>query len=184
ADECELEGGDVPDLVPSEIGVLLERKSDVLRERHRAPQGSALIEHAHAPQDRFPFACRRPREVDAAIEDIALRGFTEPDQMTQDRALAAATPTHDDEDLAPLDAEIEVPEDDAIAVGEGELVDGDVGLRVGHGSDPEDVEEHREEAVRADDQHDPRHDRRGGCIADGRRAFSTLNSPETACDRN
>src|SRR6184192_3201613 len=142
ADQCQLERGDVPDLVLGEIRVLLERKSDVLRERHRAPQRSALIEHAHAPQDRFPFACRRPREVDDAIEDIALRGFTEPNQMTQDRALAAATPTHDDEDAASLDGKIEVREDDAIAVGEGEFVDGDVGLRVGHGSDPDDVEEY------------------------------------------
>jgi hypothetical protein len=52
----------------------------------------------------------------------------EPDQVSQQRALAAAAAAHDDEDVTALDGEDEVALDHKAAIGHGQIPDRDVRL--------------------------------------------------------
>ena len=85
------------------LGVLAQRQADVLRQRHRAPQRAALVEHAEAAQLLLPRLVVGLPEGNAVVEDVAPAGCLQADQVAQQRALAAAAAAHDDEDLAALD---------------------------------------------------------------------------------
>src|SRR6185369_15282983 len=104
------------DLRRPEPSVGLEHEADVLRERERAPERAALVEDAEAARQSAPLLGRGAREVLLLVEDLALRRLEQPDQVAQQRALAAAAAAHDHEDLAARDREVEVVHDHARTV--------------------------------------------------------------------
>src|SRR4030095_8155518 len=109
-----------PDLLSLWLGQVrnsLERQADVLRERHRAPQGPALVEHTDLTPEPLALLGGGLREVDVAVEDLALGGFVEPDHVAQQRALAAAAAAHDEEYLAAPDLDVEAAHHHAITQG-------------------------------------------------------------------
>src|SRR5206468_5734329 len=126
SDERQLERSDVADLRWRQIGVFLEGQANVLGERHRAPQGAALVEDSEAALHFLPLLGNRAREALAIEPDLTLRRLVETDQVTQQRALPATAPSHDDEDLAAADREVEVAHQDEASVGHRQVADGDV----------------------------------------------------------
>src|SRR6266403_2163228 len=100
AHQRELERGQRGDLFGANRGVLLQRQGHVLRQGHRAPERSALVEHSEASQEAVAFRRRHFPETGAGplVEDGPLGRLLEPDQVPQQRALSAAASSHDDED--------------------------------------------------------------------------------------
>src|SRR2546428_816938 len=63
----------------------------------------------------------RAREALAAVEDLALGGLREADQVAEDGALPGAAAAHDDEDGAAPHGEVQVVQDDEVPVGDRRL---------------------------------------------------------------
>ena len=126
-DQRELERGDLADLRGGEIGELAERQADILRECHRAPEGSALVENAEPARHELALLVVGAPERLLVEEDVALGGPEQSDQVPQERALAAAAGAHDDENLAASHGEVQIVLDDEIAVGHGQVHDADAG---------------------------------------------------------
>src|SRR5262249_20371400 len=129
SDECELERCDFANLRQAEVRVLLQRQADVLGERHRAPQGSALEEHAEAPQHGFSLFGGGRGEARSVVQDLALRGLEQPDQVVEQRALPAAAAAHDDAHVSAVHGEVEIAHDDEAAEGHRQVPNLDVNLR-------------------------------------------------------
>ena len=110
------------------VGVFLQRQTDVLRERHRAEQRPALVRNADAAQCRKPLVALGGGDVDAIEPDMALHRRMQPDQMLEQRALAAARTAEDREYLAVLHLEIQVVQDRIAAVADGQMLDPNDGL--------------------------------------------------------
>jgi hypothetical protein len=108
----ELELDDFGDHAGVQARELLERQRHVLRQRQPAPQGAVLVEHAHAPPHTVAPRFIRGAEVLAAEQDRAAGRLLQPDQVLQQRALAAAAAAHDDEHLAARHREAQVLHDD------------------------------------------------------------------------
>src|SRR5262249_61373908 len=98
-------------------------------ERHGAPQGPALEEHAQAPQHGLPLLRGGRGEVRPVVEDLALRRLEQADEMVEQRALAAAAAAHDDAHVSAAYGAVEVPHDDEAAEGHRQVPNLDVGLR-------------------------------------------------------
>jgi hypothetical protein len=58
----------------------------------------------------------------AVVEDLSVRRALQPDHVPQERGLAAATASHDDEDLARRDGEVQILLDHEVAVRHGEIL--------------------------------------------------------------
>jgi hypothetical protein len=91
-----------------EIGELTQWQTDILRQGHRTPQRPALIQDTEAAHQSFAFFGFGAREVEVAIEDLALGRFLETDQMAQDGAFATSAATHHDKDVAAPNNEIQI----------------------------------------------------------------------------
>src|SRR4029077_15058868 len=91
----------------------------------------ALVQDSEPPQQTFALLGLGLREVDVSVCDLARRRFLEPDQMTQQRALAASAAAHDDEDVAALHHEIEIAHQHETAVGHRQVAHDDVRFRAG-----------------------------------------------------
>src|SRR5208282_3333993 len=109
--------GDFANLRRGQIGELAERQADILRQRHRAPQCAALVQDSEAPQQTLALFRLGPREVDVSVNDLARGGFLEPDQVAQQRALAASAAAHDDKDIAAPYDEVEITHKHETAIG-------------------------------------------------------------------
>src|SRR2546427_747816 len=122
--------GDGEDLVCRSRHVFLKGQGDVLRQGHRAPERASLVEQSEASHQ--PLALRRrhlPKaSAGALVGDRPPGGFLKADQVPEQRALAAATPSHDDEDLPLVHGEVEVLHHDRVAVGHGEVAHRDPGM--------------------------------------------------------
>src|SRR6267142_3917726 len=132
-DERELERGQGGDLLRFEGGIFLKGQGHVLRQGHRAPERAALIEHSEAPQHALAFRRRHLPETSAAalVMDGPPGGLVEAEQVPEQRALSAAAPSHDDEDVPLVHGEVEVLHDQGAAVGHGEVAHRDLGTRFG-----------------------------------------------------
>src|SRR6266568_331822 len=129
ADQRELERGQGGGLPRRDGGVLLERQGHVLGQRHRAPQRAALVEDAEASQDTLALARRHLPEPGAGplVVDAPAGRLLQPDEVPQQRALPAAAPSHDDEDVALVHGETEFSHHDVAAIGHGQVADRDLG---------------------------------------------------------
>jgi hypothetical protein len=104
---------------------LAERQGDVLGERHRAPQGTALIDDAEAAREALAHRRRSLPEADAVDYDPTARRRLQPDHRAHHRGLAAAAAAHDDKNFAAPDREIEVLLDHEVAIGDVDVLDPD-----------------------------------------------------------
>src|SRR6266851_1644620 len=112
-------------------GVLLQRQGHVFRQGHRAPERAALVEDSEPSQEALAFGRRHLPETSAgtSVRDRPLGRLLQSDQVPEQRALSAAAPSHDDEDVALVHGEVEVLHDHGVAVGHGEVAHGDFGTR-------------------------------------------------------
>src|SRR5713101_1185005 len=124
----ELERGDLGDPIGTQVRVLAKRQLDVLRQRHGAPQGSALIQDAHAAEHPLPDGQLGRPEALAVVEHVASQGLGQPDHVPEERALAASAASHDHKDVAGTDGEAEIALDDALPVSHVDVADLDPGL--------------------------------------------------------
>src|SRR5262249_4888004 len=128
SDECKLERCDFANLRQGEVRVLLQRQPDVLGQRHRAPQGSALEEHPEASQHGFPLLGGGLGEARSVVQDLALCRLEQPDQVVEQGALPAPAAAHDDAHVSAVHGEVEIPHDDEAAERHRQMAHLDVGL--------------------------------------------------------
>src|SRR5207237_5337602 len=136
------------------IGIFCQRQSDVLSERHRAPERSALKEHSKFAQlGSAPFLVRAPKTL-AIIENVALGRALQADHVPEQRAFATSASTHDDEHGAASDASVDVPHDLVRTVGHGQVLNLNFNIVAVHGldSDVQGVAENSKNAVRGNDR--------------------------------
>lgn len=91
---------------------LAQRRGDVVVHRQRREQSAVLKQHAAAAQQRR--ALHRRQRVEAPTEQahLAARRLEQPHHHAQQRCLAAARPADEGQDLAGLDAQVDVVVDD------------------------------------------------------------------------
>ena len=128
ADEGELIGNELADGLGRQSGVFFQRHGDVLGKRHGGPQCAGLIHHAKAADEFLPFHRTGGGEILVAIENAALDGFQQADEVAQQRALAAAAAAHDDKNVLLGDLEIEIPHDHEGVISHRQIADRDLGL--------------------------------------------------------
>src|SRR5712664_721860 len=130
--ERELQRGHRRDLFRPGLNVFLQREGHVLRQGHRAPERSALVEHSEASQEALAFRRRHFPETSAGalVEDRPPGRLVQSDEVPEQRALPAAAPSHDDEDVALVDREVEILHDHRAAVRHGEIAHRDLGTRL------------------------------------------------------
>ena len=129
AHQGELERHDLAHFRGAQVGVLAERQRDVLGKRHRAPQGTALVEHAKAMHELLAFLRRGVPEAHAVVEHLAARRLLQADHLAHERALTATAAAHDDENIAAPDCEIQLADQHEAAVGQVHVAHHDVRIR-------------------------------------------------------
>src|SRR5438552_3178108 len=105
--------------------VFLERQADILEQRHRTEQRTTLVHHADLGQDCTARCALRADDILAVDQDLARHRLIEPDHVLQERALAAARGTENDEHLAAIDGEIHVLEQNVAVVAGDQTLDAD-----------------------------------------------------------
>src|SRR5678816_4711504 len=98
----QLERGQRGNLFRAGQRVLLHGQRHVLAESHRAPERASLIEDPEAPEQALAFGSGHLPEIGAGplVANRPPGGFLQPDEVPEQRALSAAAPAHDDEDLS------------------------------------------------------------------------------------
>src|SRR6185436_5291783 len=126
AEPVQADGGEpqrdhLADHGPGQLRQLAQRQRDVVRDRHRAEQRVLLERHARAAQEA-PARLRR-QLVERLVEQPELAGERrqEARERAQERRLPAARAAEQREDLARLDAQIDVLEDRPVAVADREI---------------------------------------------------------------
>ena len=97
----------------------------VLGQRHRTEQRSALVGDAEPAHDLAAVPLIGLHDAVALNQNISLLRRIEPDDMLEQRAFAAAGAAENAENFAALNLEIQVFEDDFIAVADGQAPDFD-----------------------------------------------------------
>src|SRR6202041_1618186 len=105
-DQSQLQRGDVANLRLRQIGKFAERQSDVFRQRHRAPQRAALIQHAEMPQHLLALLGLALGEIEIPVPDFALGRLDQSQHVAEQGAFAAAAAAHDYEDVAMIYGEV------------------------------------------------------------------------------
>src|SRR5881409_2946965 len=123
---------DFEDLCGAEVRILGERHPDVLRQRHRAEERSALVEDADATEHPVALHGIGARETRAAVEDPPVDRFVQADHVTEQGALPGSARSHDDEDIVVTHGEIEVVHQNEAPERHGDAPDGDVRLVLRH----------------------------------------------------
>src|SRR5690606_9718298 len=168
-DRLELHQHQVADHVLGQVGVLAQRKGDVLERGEVGEQGAELVEHAHAsPQAIEPVAVETMHVLAVEHDRALLRAQLAADQP-QDGRLARAGASDQRDDLSALETHRDVVQDDALAVSE---------------TDPVQREElwHRGVAVRGlvfRRTRDSKPGRRPGAAAPGERASRHILAPRS-----
>src|SRR6266446_5439971 len=121
SDQRKFQRTDFADFFGREIAEFFERQTDVLRQRHRAPQSAALIEHAEFPQHRLALERLCPGEIEIAVEHFALGRLDKTEHMPEQGALTASAAAHDYEDVAMVDGEVQILHQDEISECHGEV---------------------------------------------------------------
>ena len=97
----------------------LQRQSDILGQRHGAPQCTALVHDAEcAHQNLLALGTHVPEAV-LAIENSTRRRPQQSDGAAHERALTASARTHDGKDIPTPDGKIQIPLHRAAAVSDG-----------------------------------------------------------------
>jgi hypothetical protein len=105
-----------------QLGVLAQRKRDVLEHREVGEQRPELIEHAHAPAQRVqPVAIEGVQRCPSKVT-VPTRAQHAPDQP-QDGGLAGAGPADQRHDPPARKPQRHTVEDDALAVAEADLIE-------------------------------------------------------------
>src|SRR2546422_6835782 len=124
-DQLELHPRNQVDRFDVELGEDFQRKPHVLGEHHRAEQRARLVHHADLAEDALPVLALCHDDVVAVDVHVAGLRLVEPDHVFQQRALAAARAAEDDEHLAAPYLEVEILQQDEIAVAGREAFDAD-----------------------------------------------------------
>src|SRR5262249_31908219 len=114
-DQGKFDRSDGANLPGREIRELFQRQTDVLRQGHRAPQSTALVEHSKPSQHALASLGRRLGEIEIWAEMLTGSGFQQADKMIEQRALAAAAAAHDHEHFAPPHGEVQIAHQHEIA---------------------------------------------------------------------
>ena len=101
-----------------EVRVLPQGKRDIVEDRHRIQQRTALEEHADPVADGEELGPRKMGDVVARDANAAAIGTLEPPDQTQDRALPSSASAEHDGDLSARKLAGEIPKHEASAQGE------------------------------------------------------------------
>jgi len=104
-------------------GVLLQRQRDVFRDGHRAEQRAALIGDAEVAHDLKLFRIGGGDDAAPFDADVPFLRFVKPDDVLEQRTLAAAGAAEDAEHLARLHVEVQILLEHIRAVADGQIFD-------------------------------------------------------------
>ena len=106
-----------------EVGVLAQRKGDVVEYRQVGEQGAELEQHTHAPSQPIQPILIQAAHVDAIHLEHTRSGAQSATDQPQQRGLATPGDTHDGNDLTAPGGEVDILEHGPFAVGEREIAD-------------------------------------------------------------
>ena len=95
----------------------------VLRQGHRAPERPGLVEDSKIPHEALLLLWFRVPEADVPVENLSLGRGLQPHHVAEQGALTATAAPHDDEDVAAVDREAEVPLYHEASAGHGQILD-------------------------------------------------------------
>ncbi len=133
AHRVELHQHEVADHWLGQVGVLAQGKGDVVEHRQVGEQRTELEQHAHAPTHRHQAAAVERADVGAVEAHLAGRGLDLAADQAQHRGLAAPGGAHQRDDRTARDHEIDIAQDDAIAIAAGHPAQLDQRRGRGHG---------------------------------------------------
>ena len=115
-DRVELHQHEVADQVFGQVGVLAQRERDVLEHRHVGEQRAELEQHAHLAAQRVQAVARLRADIGAVEQHLAAARTHETADQAQHGRLAATRPAHDRNNLPTPEAQVQVGQDEAVAV--------------------------------------------------------------------
>ncbi len=99
-----------------QVRELLQDQRDVRPHRQRAEQGAALIGHADLLEHVEPVLALGGDNVDSIDQDRAAQRLLQTDHLLEQGGLAGARAAQNGEDLTRIDIEVDVAQDDHVAV--------------------------------------------------------------------